>query len=46
MTSNDDYVLQNLLENQMVDQATVDEASKQIQGDETVVDVLIRTGVL
>ena len=46
MTSNDDYVLQNLLENQMVDQETVDAASKQIQGDETVVDVLIRTGVL
>ena len=46
MTSNDDYVLQNLLENQMVDQAMVDEAAKQIQGDETVVDVLLRTGTL
>ena len=46
MTSNDDYVLQNLLENQMVDQTMVDAASKQIQGDETVVDVLVRTGVL
>ena len=46
MTSNDDYVLQNLLENQMVDQETVDAATAQIQGDETVVDVLIRTGVV
>ncbi len=46
MTSNDDYVLQNLLENQMVDQAMVDEAAKQIQGDETVVDVFLRNGTL
>ena len=46
MTSNDDYVLQNLLENQMVDQETVDQAATQIQGDETVVDVLLRNGTL
>ncbi len=47
MTSNDDYVLQILLENQLVTQSQVDEAAAQITGEgESIVDVFLATGTL
>ncbi len=47
MTSNDEYVLQILLENQMATQSQADEAAAQVTGEgESVVDILLREQVL
>lgn len=47
MTSNDDYVLQILLENQILTQEAIDEAASEVTGDgASAVDILVKTGVL
>lgn len=47
MTSNDDYVLQILLENQMLTEEDAQEAASKVTGDgSTTVDILIKTEVL
>lgn len=47
MTSNDDYVLQNLLENQLVTSSQIDEALAKISGENhSALDVLLADGVL
>ena len=47
MTSNDEYVLQILLENQVVSKADADKAALKVAGEgASVVDILVNTGVL
>lgn len=47
MTSNDEYVLQILMENQVVSQEDVDKAATMMKGDgRSVVDILVKNGVV
>jgi type II secretion system protein E len=46
VAANDDYILDILLETNLVNQSQVERARSETRGDDTVVDTLIRTGAL